>query len=616
MVIKYEPFNKEQGTFKNRSKTTTKPFPELNAEVLALVYNDLLRKTATLGTQPKEEVASREWKRSQELWKTFKTTHPERAKLVEVGDFGTLYADSIRHLAEITKHQEGKERTTEGKWVKYDKGSDGTALSEAILGYDTGWCIVGRATAQSYVDQGDFYVYFSYDDTQNATIPRAAISVTDLGVTEVRGVQPGQNLEPEMTEIVDTKLGDLPEGDKYHKKMNDMRKLTAIEEKTKKGEPLSPKDFRFLYEIDAVIDGFGYQQDPRIEELQEKYFSRKEVQAILPMLIRSQKYDVKIRVVNLVIEKPEFYEEELNLLAKDESPDVRRLAVEAMGKRPVLFADTLIFALKDESPDVRRLAVQAIEKRLELFTEALNDLAKDKSFHIRRLVVGATGKRPELFVETLTTLAKDENAGVKVDTMDVIANRPELFVEVLTALAKDEDEWLKKRAIKAMGKRPELFVEALTTLAKDENADVKFAAVEVMANRPELFVDALTTIVRDRYETQLSFAAKKALGDLLQSEPEVTVEELIKFTKDKRRHVRVHAIGEMEHNPEPFVDVLTMLAKGEDQDTKLAAVKVMATRPDLFVEALVALAEDSNYWIKSTVSKAMRTRPELFSDTV
>lgn len=258
-VVKYEPLDRQRGTFKKRSETTTKPFPELNAEAVALVFEDLKAKVED-GKLPDD---------------------PARAGLVSKGGFADLYADSIRRLAETAhRHQEGKEQTTEGEWVKYDKGSDGAALSDAIQGYDTGWCIAGLTTAQTYVDRGDFYVYFSYDKQQKATVPRAAISVTDLGVTEVRGVQPGQNLEPEMTEIVNTKLQELPEGDKYHKKVEDMRTLTTIEEKMKNRESPSQAELRFLYEVDTRIEGFGYGDDPRIVEIKGKRNQRQDLATI------------------------------------------------------------------------------------------------------------------------------------------------------------------------------------------------------------------------------------------------------------------------------------------------------------------------------------------------
>ncbi|MFH1246540.1 MAG: hypothetical protein V1489_02070, partial [Candidatus Liptonbacteria bacterium] len=42
---------------------------------------------------------------------------------------------------------------------------------------------------------------------------------------------------------------------------------TAIEKKTSRGEKLSKEELFFLYEMDAPIEGFGYQRDSRIVEL-------------------------------------------------------------------------------------------------------------------------------------------------------------------------------------------------------------------------------------------------------------------------------------------------------------------------------------------------------------
>ena len=59
-------------------------------------------------------------------------------------------------------------------------------------------------------------------------------------------------------------------GKKYKKRAGDMKKLTSIYNKQQTGEELSREDLRFLYELDGPIEGFGYERDPRIEELLEK----------------------------------------------------------------------------------------------------------------------------------------------------------------------------------------------------------------------------------------------------------------------------------------------------------------------------------------------------------
>ena len=52
--------------------------------------------------------------------------------------------------------------------------------------------------------------------------------------------------------------------------MENMRRMTEIENKTKINQPLTREDLIFLYEIDQPIEGFGYDKDPRIEEIRKQ----------------------------------------------------------------------------------------------------------------------------------------------------------------------------------------------------------------------------------------------------------------------------------------------------------------------------------------------------------
>lgn len=51
-------------------------------------------------------------------------------------------------------------------------------------------------------------------------------------IGEVRGVAPDQNLDPFIGKIVDEKLSEFPDGEKYKKRTGDMKRLTEIEEQT------------------------------------------------------------------------------------------------------------------------------------------------------------------------------------------------------------------------------------------------------------------------------------------------------------------------------------------------------------------------------------------------
>lgn len=91
-------------------------------------------------------------------------------------------------------------------------------------------------------------------------------------VAEVRGVLPSQELEPVMADIASEKLQDLPGGEAYIQRATDMKHLTTIDNLLSKdpNAELSAEDVAFLYELNRTIEGFGYDDDPRVRELQVK----------------------------------------------------------------------------------------------------------------------------------------------------------------------------------------------------------------------------------------------------------------------------------------------------------------------------------------------------------
>ena len=73
-----------------------------------------------------------------------------------------------------------------------------------------------------------------------------------------------------MQEALDGKLQEFGgEADAYRKKSEDMRMLTALEKKRENEEAFTKDDLILLYEINGTIEGFGYQKDPRIDELRQ-----------------------------------------------------------------------------------------------------------------------------------------------------------------------------------------------------------------------------------------------------------------------------------------------------------------------------------------------------------
>jgi len=81
-----------------------------------------------------------------------------------------------------------------------------------------------------------------------------------------------QNIDPFMGDILEDKLNDFPDKEQYLKKKANMNRLTEIDNKLKTNPQtkLTKPDLEFLYEINTTILGFGYQKDPKIEEILSK----------------------------------------------------------------------------------------------------------------------------------------------------------------------------------------------------------------------------------------------------------------------------------------------------------------------------------------------------------
>ena len=244
-MTKLSTFDKEKHSFSKRDKGTVAPFPDLNREALAYVIDAIIKKVG------KENLPN-------------DNNDPEFQKLLQGANFGKLYAWAIE---KVTPAEQNELLNTEGEWIKYNKGSDYMPLVESLQGHGTGWCIASDSTAEHYLGMGDHYIYYSYDQDGNPTIPRSTIRMEDNKIAEIRGIAYEQNLDPYIGDVVDTKMDKFPDGEQYKKKAADMKKLTAIDNKTKAGEKLNKEELVFLYEIDHSIQGFGYQRDPRIAEI-------------------------------------------------------------------------------------------------------------------------------------------------------------------------------------------------------------------------------------------------------------------------------------------------------------------------------------------------------------
>lgn len=270
-MLKLGSYDKEKAKFARRETDTVAPYPELNREALAYVY-DTINQFHVLGNEQVDDANLKQ--------------------LLKEGSFGRLYAHAI---TEVTPDDPELRNNIEGSWTKFHQTSDprtARRLAGSLSGHGTGWCTAGESTAEAQLNGGDFYVYYTRDEDGKDTIPRVAVRMQNGEVAEVRGVLPNQNMEPVMSEVVEEKLATLPGGETYVRRASDMKRLTDLENALSKNPDitLSAEDLAFLYELNHDIDGFGYERDPRIDQIKQSRGERDlpEIIRMLPEILRGQ----------------------------------------------------------------------------------------------------------------------------------------------------------------------------------------------------------------------------------------------------------------------------------------------------------------------------------------
>ena len=276
-------YDKKTYKFSKRDKTTVYPFPPVEREFIFTTLH--LMEDYIKDKKGDEEIKS----------------------ALGSGNFKMLYEYVIKQSMLKDKLQSN---TTSGKWVKYEQGSDYNILRDSLQGYYTGWCTAaGENFAKSQLVGGDFYVYYSFDNNGEAKIPRIAIRMDGKNkIGEIRGIADRQNMEPEMMPILEEKLKEFPDRDKYLKKEHDMKLLTLIDKKVNNNIELTLDELKFLYEIDSKIEGFGYEKDPRINEIKSKRNIKKDYALI---------FDVKEEEVALSQEEWEENPNKFKVLVSD-----------------------------------------------------------------------------------------------------------------------------------------------------------------------------------------------------------------------------------------------------------------------------------------------------------
>ena len=248
-------YDKETSKFSKRDKTTVYPFPPVEREY---IFTTLKLMEDFLKDKKGEE---------------------DIKQALSTGNFKLLYEYVIKQSFLKGEHQSNN---SDGKWIKYEQGSDYNILRDSLQGYYTGWCTAaGENFAKSQLAGGDFYVYYSLDENGEAKVPRIAIRMDGKDkIGEIRGIADNQNMEPEMMPILEEKLKEFSDRGEYLKKEYDMKLLTLIDKKVNNNIELTLDELKFLYEIDGKITGFGHGKDPRIEEIKRKRNKRRDYSLI------------------------------------------------------------------------------------------------------------------------------------------------------------------------------------------------------------------------------------------------------------------------------------------------------------------------------------------------
>jgi len=194
---------------------------------------------------------------------------PEIDKLINSESFFNIYGTMLNIYC--TKELNGND----GIWIKYEHSDKSASerLFNDLQGYNTGWCTAtSKTTAYNQLYGkgvfigGDFYIYYTKDQNGEYKIPRLAILIQNNEIAEARGIEPGEKVEKELVNILEAKLREFPSYDSYKKKVNDVTLLTDIYRKFKITD-LTKEELRFIYELDSLIDTFGFDIDPRIKEI-------------------------------------------------------------------------------------------------------------------------------------------------------------------------------------------------------------------------------------------------------------------------------------------------------------------------------------------------------------
>ena len=256
--------------FQERTENTISPFPTLNARVLAKTI-EAIEVQVLEKQKPKKQRGDIE-----NL--SLNLDDEEYKKLLSTENFSKLY---VQFLGEMPEYSREGLKEIKGEWKKYDQGSEPDELVDSLKGYPLEWCTATYSTAKTQLQGGAFYIYYSNTPQGEPKIPRIAVRMDSNEIAEIRGIEPGQNMDPYITTVLKEKMKDFPGGEKYEKKIEDMKRLKEVYYRYEKDEELDKDDLNFIYEIDNKIEGFGFEKDSRIPEILKNRDKKEDISKVI-----------------------------------------------------------------------------------------------------------------------------------------------------------------------------------------------------------------------------------------------------------------------------------------------------------------------------------------------
>lgn len=205
-VLRVGSFNIGKQSYSKRTPKTIVPFLECYPQAIALLYETMHKVLIEKQT----------------------ISDPVLEKFINNGNFEKSY----QWVWNLAKEQE--QYTKNGIWIDYPQYCKPEPLVQSLEFQGTNWCtaITPYTTSKEHMWQGNFSVYYTYDEEKKATNPKLAIRSENDRIIEIRGTRPYQNVDLDLLETLEAKvnqfhgIGDAKETISYLYQIREILSLT------------------------------------------------------------------------------------------------------------------------------------------------------------------------------------------------------------------------------------------------------------------------------------------------------------------------------------------------------------------------------------------------------